>query len=80
MGNNHIPQDVLFARQIRRHIRRLEHLFSEEQFVADLLIKKLSPCSDEELQNLKTIYPETSGFIDSFIESRKENTEIEAKK
>ena len=79
MENSHIPQEVLFARGIRRNTRRLDHLVSEERLVADLLIKKLSPCSDEELQNLKTIYPETSGFIDSFIESRKENTEIEAK-
>jgi len=67
MEINHIPQEVLFGRGIRRHIRRLEHLFSEEQFVADLLIKKLSPLSNAELQNLKAIYPEVSKFIDAFV-------------
>jgi hypothetical protein len=68
METNHIPQEVLFARGIRRHIRRLEHLFSEENIVVDILIQKLSPCRDKELQNLKVIYPETSRFIDVFSE------------
>jgi len=45
MENNHIPQEVLFARGIRRNTRRLDHLVSEERIVADILIKKLSPCS-----------------------------------
>ena len=70
METNHIPQEVLFARSIRRHIRRLAHVVSEEHLVTDILIRKLSPCSDEELKNLKVIYPETSRFIDSFIESK----------
>jgi hypothetical protein len=68
MENNHIPQEVLFARGIRRNTRRLDHLVSEERIVADILIKKLSPCSVEELNNLKVIYPETSRFIDIFSE------------
>jgi hypothetical protein len=70
MEANHIPAEVLFARDIRRHVRRLDHLFSEEHLIADILIKKLSPCSDEDLKNLKVIYPETTRFIDSFIESK----------
>jgi hypothetical protein len=70
MQTNHIPQEVLFARGIRRHIRRLEHLFSEERLVADVLISKLSSCNDEALRNLKVIYPETSQFIDAFVESK----------
>ena len=42
METNHIPQEVLFARSIRRHIRRLAHVISEERLVAGLLIKNCS--------------------------------------
>ena len=70
MQTNHIPQEILFARGIRRNIRRLDHVISEQGLVAELLIKKLGPLSNEELKNLKVIYPETSRFVDAFIESR----------
>jgi len=72
MENNHIPQEVLFARGIRRHVRRLDHVVSEEYLVAELLTKKLWNLTAEELKNLKVIYPETSRFIDAFIESKRE--------
>ena len=70
MQTNHIPKQVLFARGIRRHIRRLDHVISEQHLVAELIVRKLWPLSNEELKNLKVIYPETSRFVDAFIESR----------
>ena len=54
MQTNHIPQEILFARSIRRHIRRLAHVVSEEHLVTELLIKKLSPFQRGRIEKFKS--------------------------
>jgi hypothetical protein len=66
--NQGIPKEVLFARSIRRSVRRLDHVISEENIVGELLVRKLWHLTDEQLKILKQNCPEVSQFVDVFIE------------
>ena len=85
---------VAFAENLHRSIKRVNKAFraeeiliqkleaaqTEKQIATDLIFDKLLPVSDDELKILARNYPDVESFINIFIETRKENAEIEAKK
>ena len=85
---------VAFAENLHRSIKRVNKAFraeeiliqklegakKEKEIATDLIFDKLLPVSDDELKILARNYPDTESFINIFIETRKENAEIEAKK
>jgi hypothetical protein len=85
---------VAFAENLHRSIKRVNKAFraeeiliqklegakKEKEIATDLIFDKLLPVSDDELKILARNYPDVESFINIFIETRKENAEIEAKK